>query len=556
MYKEYFCYMLFLLSFCVQSCAQSNDVFISEIEKWEQHPQYSFFRVLKEKDEQKSNDVFILKTRGNVQGKLVRNYPLLHFSKDSIDIDIKLIYKTEKCKSLALVFHSVGNHSEVIGADTVMLPISSEWLENDYSLKVKSGFSLEASLDVIGANESMTGDVYLSDIEITSEGKPLDYNITVPKTRPIPDYYINDFTEFLSSPIMNKRILGIGETVHGTQTLDDIGFKIMKERILYHNCKLIVLEVPTSMGLIFNRFVNNDSRFSLELIEELTKSTLLNSLDFLQWVKEYNKNHNNQISVVGVDDESSFYAGKLTLYSFLNNLNTTGDLNTFIYDIMFDNEINLSTSLLHNRLSKTELNLLRHSINDIKKRNPASIKMYVRDQHMARVVQMLCDTCISQKETATFYGHFLHTNYLTTSHMSPINSTPSMGNFLKDRYGDNYSCIALSAFKGDSWFRTLGNETKLHSLPEAPKTSFEYNISHKKDISFFSMKDLSNEDIFSVRLLGAMYNTNQFFYLTQKERMDGILCVKSVVPISSEYIIDSTPDSKSKQYIDLLLKLK
>lgn len=50
--------------------------------------------------------------------------------------------------------------------------------------------------------------------------------------------------EYDNLPFLNKKILGLGETAHGTETMNDIGIEISKERILKHQCRFILLEIP------------------------------------------------------------------------------------------------------------------------------------------------------------------------------------------------------------------------------------------------------------------------------------------------------------------------
>lgn len=74
--------------------------------------------------------------------------------------------------------------------------------------------------------------------------------------------------EYDNLPFLNKKILGLGETAHGTETMNDIGIEISKERILKHQCRFILLEIPLEFSLYINRYVQNDKNFKFEYISE------------------------------------------------------------------------------------------------------------------------------------------------------------------------------------------------------------------------------------------------------------------------------------------------
>jgi len=59
-----------------------------------------------------------------------------------------------------------------------------------------------------------------------------------------------DYSEI---PSMNANILGIGETIHGSKTLGNVAFNMIKQRIKENNCKLVLHEFPLESSLFVKR---------------------------------------------------------------------------------------------------------------------------------------------------------------------------------------------------------------------------------------------------------------------------------------------------------------
>lgn len=95
-----------------------------------------------------------------------------------------------------------------------------------------------------------------------------------------------------SLPFSGKRILAIGESVHGTGTMNDMGVEIIKNRIEHGKCRLVLLEIPLTLSLHINRYLEGDERFKPDSIASYFDKVLFSSSSFvslMRWVKEYNR---------------------------------------------------------------------------------------------------------------------------------------------------------------------------------------------------------------------------------------------------------------------------
>lgn len=525
-YKKILFFLLFNVVIGTQG--QCSNILQKKWEHWEQHPIYSFFQIVADSTSSMS-DSMILKTKGCMKGILGKSYPMFHLDKDSLTINVRMKYKTQRCKSLLLTFYAIGEKANVISADTIVLPLEEDWTEHAISLPLKRGFSIEVSIEVEGAQKEQTGDVSIAYFDISSDGFPLDNMANAYHPQKISPSFVKKWEDLLSSSIMDKKILALGETVHGTQTLNDIVFELMKERILRHHCKLIVIEMPLSVALYLNRYVKNDPRYSYENIKKFVEPfSLIGIGPFLHWLKEYNASHNNEITLLGVDGEAWSILGKMNLYNFLDCANSDGLLDSLCDDLMYHvDSANVDTCVTNKLLSDKETKLLQCCINNMREYQTSRQSLVHRDEKMAEMMQILDSMYLDSNITATFYGHFWHANYVMTSSMTFIHNSPSMGCLLKQKYGTDYACIALSAKQGYAWYSTMNNERELHPIQKAPVGSIENAISSEEDgaISYLPMDELSYHDVFLTRFASAIYGSNEFSYWPSKACMDGIVIV-------------------------------
>lgn len=553
-------FLTLLLNVTISLFAQDIYNLQKEWEKWEQHPQYTFFQIGLSTTSSIPN-VTVLKTRGNTKGIIGKSFPMFHLKQDSLSIVVKIKYKSICCKNLFLTFHSIGENMNVMEADTLCLSLSENWSEQVFSLSIKPRFSLECSLEAEGLSKEHTGDIFIADLSITSDGHFLDSGNMDNCTQVIPKISVKKMDELLNSSLMDKKILALGEAIHGTQTLNVLALELIKERVLRHNCRLIVLELPLSISLYLNRYVKNDQRYTIETISKFVEPySSFYLIPLLQWLKEYNIKHNNEITLLGVDGEAYSILGKVNLYKYIDAVNSEGLLDSFCYDIMFGKDSTcLDTHITRSLLSDKESQLLKYCIYNMKEYQISRQQFEHRDEKMAEMMQFLCDMYLDSITTATFYGHLMHSNYVMSSCISFAHNSPSMGSFLKKKYQDDYSCLSLSVGEGNAWYLTDKNERKMYSIQKAPFNSLEHSIynEEKDTIGFISMTNFDNKDVSQIRMSSARFSPNQFSFCLPKAYMDGILVVKKARQTEKQYETYAIRENfLNSEWIDILKKLQ
>lgn len=240
---------------------------MKEFQHWQERPANSFYQESAD-GASSTQKCILLKTRGEARSIIGTSYPIFQFKKDSIDLDLTIKYKTKDCKSLLLTLNTIDRNANVISKDTMNLSLAEEWTTIRESLVTSNGFMLEVSIEAEGKEGKAYGYVHLSEFEMTSGSMNLRDVTSDDRICTIPNSAILPYKAVMTSALMNKKILALGETIYGTQTLSDIGSDIIKERILTHNCNLITFDLPLSASLYIDRYVKGDTRFNEQTMTE------------------------------------------------------------------------------------------------------------------------------------------------------------------------------------------------------------------------------------------------------------------------------------------------
>ena len=460
--------------------------------------------------------------------KFGTTFPMFQLDGDSINLDVKIGYKIlTKCQSIALIFNMIGSGATTLKADTISLPSSNEWTEQNVSLSLPRGISLDVLLNVV-AQDSVHTIFTLAPIEVSSGGKPLTWDVDADKYAQIPASAIQSFDDLLASPLMDKKILALGETIHGSQNINDLVFSLIKERILHHNCRLVFIELPTELTLSMNRYVKNDPHYSLDSISALYGSnSLIHFEPFIQWLRDYNAAHNNEVTFAGVDESLSRNDAFQLLFEFLKPLNSDYALDSLCYDLAFlIDSVSCDYPIVNERLTADEMAQLQSCL-DVYSYKQNDFQDADRDSLMALRIQKFCDAYLGENETATFYSHLLHAIY-KPENSGFLLSDLSAGNYLKERHKDDYACLAISATQGERTCSTyMAYITE--ALPPAPESSFEHLIISKTDDKpiFISVDNLKQGDIHQIRISGRYQSDCQFYNVEPQLFMDGLVVLKN-----------------------------
>ena len=480
-----------------------------------------------------SHDALYLDSKDDVT--MSNTFPMYNFSGDSITIDVKIGYKEiqeDADSTFSIILNMFGEHSKIIQTDTISLPLNITWTEVTRSITMPRGLFLEARIEVV--RKFIYSMLAFTMPEISSGGKPLErpkWDDDGEKLAKVSPEVIQPLDGLLSSPLMDKKILALGETLHGSQAVSDTIFEVIKQRILHHNCRLVMFETYTEMALYINRYIKNDDRYSIDTISAYLQTIIpSNKLDFLRWLKDYNAAHNNEVTFVGVEA----YPMYDQLYDFFEPFNYDFRLDSLCYDLL-SYKGNVDEDVVAQRITPQELAIIKHHLG-LHFDGSWSDYSKIRNLFMADIVQLACNEYLAENETATLYSHFGHSCYLyeyyTTDYIK------SAGYYLKERYKDDYSSVAFAVAEGVHTEFDSKNESWERRNLYAPKGCLEDIMSHSSSDApiFISMDSFDYGDVCGLRSATTHVDKlHEFILIEPKANMDGIVILKHSRPSSFDY---------------------
>lgn len=359
-------------------------------------------------------------------------------------------------------------------------------------------------------------------------------NYNIPDTSKIVKLSFSDFSSYKQIQMLNnKKIVALGESLHGSATIERSAIQLMKHRVIYNNCKLILLESPLERMLSVNRFVLGDERFILDSIANNLELSLYSEdfLDFIVWLREYNKNTQRKVRILGMDSPSTnpfLFATEMFDYFYcINKENMDASIKKFLFSILTDSRTAMGPLLLSlknevnfkNNNDSLEIRLIEHCWNEMLKVHDYRNMSASRDSIMYSNVVFFTDMLCSSSETVTLYSHLEHACYDKTH---SINNFPRMsyGSLLKRKLGDDYYTIGMFTYKG-----------RVLSIP-----------------SIKQVQTLKAKANFIEHILGPV-RSNSLEYLFCKSNLDYLYAPVNVLPNTQLYTRLVTND---KQFLNIV----
>lgn len=121
--------------------------------------------------------------------------------------------------------------------------------------------------------------------------------------------------------LRNKKLIALGECTHGSQDIKNSIYDIIKYLITEENCKLVLLESPMDLTLLFDLYIQG--LFPTDKEDEITEAlkgfftNYETAFDFFKWLRAYNSKTENKVHLIGIDDN---VAGDIFLADYFSHL--------------------------------------------------------------------------------------------------------------------------------------------------------------------------------------------------------------------------------------------
>lgn len=337
--------------------------------------------------------------------------------------------------------------------------------------------------------------------------------------------------------IKNKKIIGLGESVHNNPSLKHIVYQLTAEAVKMQKCKLVLWEMPLEKSFVYNRYIRDNKAefFSPTTLDEQTKC-------FLDTLRSYNQNEKpeDRVWLLGMDYNRLFNSNQnsaVDIFDFVTHLNQEtkipeiDQLSVLLMDKKWDNAIHFlekNKNKIQELLTIEEVECILHilKLSQNMGRDGIQRSMY-RDSIMFVNADFLINRFAAAPGTkVVFYAHCAHINPIST--YPAIHCNP-MGLYMKRKYADDYCPLALLVGEGEVIAYNADYDKVENTLVSPPIGSIEYFLkSLKQEVLFLPVTSDLNRIVLS-RFKGSHHIAQEFYLANFYQRYAGIFFINNLI---------------------------
>lgn len=407
------------------------------------------------------------------------------------------------------------------------------------------GFMQFLALDRV---EIKVGNKDISELEVMTDEK-LAKPVILDPTRLVP--LTNVSTQSLPA-LRGKKIVALGETVHFNNAIEKFKFDVTKSLIINNNCRMVLLEMPYDIGVMYNYYVGGGKLTpEFERIMQGTMRPQLSSSfwEFLQWLKNFNQSQQRKVMLLGMDDShSSNFPIELDILDAALTIPAERAMLADLFDYIANKdfihaefEIIKQREVLVKLFGLQDYEVLKCDIHFSALNNDQSFyttgkyfgsldyRYLLRDATMSQVAGKYL-SWLQEDETACIHAHYLHIS-------KTYSGRPRLplGYYLEKEYGTDYFPLAVLVGSGTSTMFTMkdNNLSRVshfdYKLNTPPPRSLEDAAGKISDKCFYYPLDSTNYEFNYIRIMGSNVTLNktkdQFNLVSPKAGVDGFIYI-------------------------------
>lgn len=371
--------------------------------------------------------------------------------------------------------------------------------------------------------------------------------------------------------IKNKKIIGLGESVHKNPSIKQLAYQLIMEGVRKQKCKLILIEMPLEKSLVYNRYVrDNKAEFTtLITLDEQTRS-------FLDTLRSYNQKEKaeEKVWLLGIDYNNLYNTNQNTavdIFDFITRLNQEqripeiDQLSVLLMDKKWDNAIHFlenNKSKIRELLTIDEIECILHILKISQSIGRDGIQRVIhRDSVMFVNAAFLIDKFAAAPSTKVMINaHGVHLNPISTY---PAIHCDPMGMYMKRKFSDDYSPLTLLVGGGNVVAYNADYDKVEKPLMSPPVGSIEYFLkSLNKEVLFLPMTSDFNKLVLS-RFKGSAHISQEFYPANFYQRYDGVFFINNSIdkanPETNNHSFKEARDKfilKNKQRQKILEEIK
>ncbi|MDR6943407.1 erythromycin esterase family protein [Mucilaginibacter pocheonensis] len=336
-----------------------------------------------------------------------------------------------------------------------------------------------------------------------------------------------------------KKIIGIAECTHGSNTSKEANYQFIKNLIINHHCRLVLLETSIAATLTWNLYIQGKiSKDYGKPIEDDMRACFIDHklfMDFLDWLRTYNMRSIAKVYISGIDD-SDPEEKKLYLFNFYLTL-LGKDKGAYYLKKTIDEQYDAIIAhshldtVLQNSLGKQNfkcyMSVLKNEMVSSKRESLSDN----RDINMFKRVNSLVDLCLKPGEKAAVLAHSGHLQNLERSA-----GDTTLGFYIRKYYRDQYFSISFQIAKGAFSQDECAFDVKTitDSLKMPPLYSFEYaGLATGVPYFYYPAKYLGNNILTCCFIPRAGRYEDLYKFSALKRQFDAYVFIKESKPIEN-----------------------
>jgi erythromycin esterase-like protein len=480
---------------------------------------------------------------------------------DDIDNEAQLILyaKTKNLTTCVLKSIRIGKNEDVIGQDSVIIN-HEDWSADTLHLSLEKTNRLLVGIFAVGTEDSLKRNdameaiqgpaqkLWLDRMEILSDGQDISHKFmsTLTCSDKLQDDYITplDTVDLYQNISISegKKVVALGESVHGSSTIEYYKYELIKKLILENKCRLVLLESPITYTPYWNLLIQG------KLPEEKLRKTIVQwqimsgnfngdqMTDFFLWLREFNlkASENDKVYIAGNVDATfpelvfnPLYETICVYHDKLNNQSSTISNESdkdIIYNLMrlLAGRMQAEEALIYMEKNTRHLKDVMGNLNydifyytlsrrvflDTLKTSEQVLRNFQsRDYFMFQNSQWFMRHCLADDCIATVSAHWGHTDKKNTSNIYPY--IYSMGYYFQKYYGDSYFNIGFTVGIGE--ILSLADSAILQ-LKYPIDNSLEKGCMEKNFLCFYYYDPKRNSLRMPCRYTGNGYALSEFSY--------------------------------------------
>lgn len=416
--------------------------------------------------------------------------------------------------------------------------------------------------------------VIIEDLEIKIDGKSLR-NIE-PKAKNDQKYFASftkdeikalDTSSLLISlgsehRLLHSKIIGLGEAAHGSKSISELRYSFLKELIERNITDLILLEVPTDMGLILEAYAQGYLCDTTSLVRQYSKILYQGEslIAFLKWVRQHNLTTTSKVHVFGIDNNTNL-DNEIMLMDLHREL--LGDVKALPYlrllnkrDLNAAKELAIKDSILTKTYGQF---FFKNYLLTLSERSVYSFDdiFIERDKMMFNRVLKI-DSLFNQMDNSLVI--LTHSNHLRKKPVLDYDREIMLGGYLANYYKNQFYNLNFTFGSGQFLQDSSKNRAfwAVETLTELPPESFEFfAFNSKNNFLFYATEDVESAIVPSLSIKRNTQYLNHFYITNPKKNFDGFIFLRNskvrddFEPNAFRYLFNLF-QNKSKIYRDLL----